>query len=126
MEAFRMEVGYYPGWIDGFVKNYFDRLIEDGQRKKAEAKLRLDILTLQEYWPATLNVTVRLLKGHELLWELKRDYQGIAYRVFFCTKGNEMWLLHAIEKKSPKTPWSDVTLAYKRMTDVLVGKVRKL
>jgi phage-related protein len=120
-----MEVGYFPGWTSGFVKDYFDDLKKDGQRRKAVAKLRVDILTLQEYWPATLNVTVRSLKSHGPLWELKRNYQGIGYRVFFCTKGSEMWLLHAIEKKSPKTPLSDLDLAYRRMADVLMGKAKK-
>ena len=114
-----MEVGYYPGWTEGFVKNYFEELKNDGQRKKALTKLRLDILTLQEYWPAKLNVTVRLLKGYEPLWELKREYQSIAYRVFFCVKGNKMWLLHAVEKKSPKTHGSDLDLAHRRMNEVL-------
>ncbi len=120
------EAGFYPGWSHGFVKDYFDHLTKDGQRRKAEAKLRLDILTLQEYWPATLNVQVKLLKGHEPLWELKRDYQGVAYRVFFCMKGKEMWLLHAIEKKSPKTPLSDLSISFRRMSDVLSGRVSRL
>ncbi len=59
------------------------------------------------------------------VWELKRDYQNIAYRVFFCIKDRQMWLLHAIEKKSPKTPLNDIALAFKRMGDVLIGNVRK-
>jgi phage-related protein len=120
-----MELGYYPGWTAGFVKDYFYDLEKDGQRRKAEAKLRLDILTLQDYWPDTLNVTVRPLKGYEPLWELKREYQNIAYRIFFCVKDRELWLLHALEKKSARTPWNDRALAYRRMTDVLIGKVRK-
>jgi phage-related protein len=113
-----MDVGYYPHWENGPVKDYFDELAKDGQRKKAEAKLRLDIVTLSDNWPRTLNVTVKTLKGQEPLRELIREYQNIAYRVFFCVKENKMWLLHAIEKKSMSTPQSDLALAYKRMTDV--------
>ena len=85
----------------------------------------MDILTLQEYWPATLNVTVRPLKSYEPLWELKRDFQNVAYRVFFCFKDRDMWLLHAIEKKKQKTPRSDLELAYARMKEVLTGKVKR-
>lgn len=120
-----MDVGYYPDWDDGVVKEFFESLKKDGQRMKAEAKLRLDLLTLQGYWPQTLNVTLRQLKGYEPLWELKREYQGVAYRLFFCIKGQQMWLLHAIEKKSPKTPRRDLDLAFRRMSDVVTGRVIK-
>src|SRR5439155_1935104 len=113
-----MEVWYYPECESGSVKDYFDEITKDGQRKKAEAKLRLDILTLKDNWPRTLNVTVKPLKGHEPLRELTREYQRIGYRVFFCVKGEKMWLLHAIEKKSMSTPLSDLNLAHKRMNDV--------
>ncbi len=120
-----MDVGYFPNWTDGFVKDFIDELKNDGQRRKAVAKLDLDILTLQEYWPARLNVSVRPMKGHEPLWELKREYQGVAYRIFFCLKGRELWLLHAIEKKTMKTPRRDLDLAFRRMADILSGKVQK-
>lgn len=121
-----MEVGYYPGWTTGALRDYFEEMGRDGQRRKAEAKLRLDILTLRDFWPKTLNVTVRVLKGYEPLCELKREYQGIAYRIFFCVKGNELWLLHSIEKESRKTPASDLNLAFRRMNDVLTGKTRRI
>jgi phage-related protein len=119
-----MQVGFYPGWNDGFVRTYFRDLHSDGQRKKAEAKLQLDIFTLESHWPSVLNVTVRSLKGYEPLWELKREYQNIKYRIFFCVNEDQMWLLHAIEKKEWKTPSNDLDLAYKRMVDVFSGKVR--
>jgi phage-related protein len=120
-----MKVGYYPGWNNGLVQGYLTQLREDGQRKKAEAKLRIDLFTLEYHWPKTLNVSVRMMKGHEPLWELVREYQNIAYRIFFCVKGDEMWLLHAIEKKSPKTPVGELDLADRRMKDVLAGRVRR-
>ena len=120
-----IQLGYYPGWNTGFVEEYMQELKKDGQRKKAEAKLWIDIQTLAGSWPKTPNVTVRPLKGHAPLWELKREYQGVAYRIFFCTHGGEMWLLHAIEKKQQKTPGSDLALAYNRMQNVLCGKVRR-
>jgi phage-related protein len=49
------------------------------------------------------------------LWELKRLFEGVQYRIFFCANGGFVWLLHAIEKKSSKTPLDDLRLARKRM-----------
>lgn len=94
-----MIVGYYPGWDHGFVFEYLEELKLDGQRKKAEARLRVDLFSLLSTWPRPLGVDVKIMRGHEPLWELIREYQGIAYRIFFCVKGEEIWLLHAIEKK---------------------------
>jgi len=120
-----MILGYYPGWADGFVKEYLDNLKRDGQRRKAEAKLLVDLQILASTWPRPQFVTARLLKGHEPLWEIKREFQGIGYRIFFCVNGQEIWLLHALEKKAQKTPTSDLELAYKRMQNIFTGKIRR-
>lgn len=52
------------------------------------------------------------------LWEIKRAFAGVPYRIFFCVVRGCGWLLHAIEKKSAKTPLDDVRLARKRMRAV--------
>ena len=57
---------------------------------KAAVKLDLDLQTLEEFWPETLNVTVRGLKGWEPLLELKRRYDKAAYRIFFCVRRDEL------------------------------------
>jgi len=116
-------VGYYPGWDAGDVRDYLDGLRDDGQRKKAAAKLDFDIHMLATTWPRPQYVTVKSMRGHEPLHELIREYQGIAYRIFFCVKGAEIWLLHAFEKKRRKTPAADLKLAYDRMRGVLNGTV---
>jgi phage-related protein len=121
-----MLLGYYPGWSTGFVRDYLHRLRDDGQRKKAAAKLDFDMHVLETTWPLTQFVTVKSLKGHTPLHELIREYQGIAYRIFFCARSQEIWLLHAIEKKKRKTPAADLELAYSRMQNVLNGKVRRV
>ena len=66
-----------------------------------------------------------ILLVHEPLLELIREYQGTAYRIFFCVKGPEIWLLHALEKKRRKTPVTDLRLAQDRMRNVLNGAVRR-
>jgi len=119
-------LGYYPGWNTGFVRDYLDRLRDDGQRKKAAAKLDFDLHVLETTWPRTQFITVKSMKGHEPLHELIREYQGIAYRIFFCAGSRELWLLHAIEKMKRKTPVADLALAYSRMRNVLDGKVRRV
>lgn len=120
-----MIIGYYPGWDTGIVRDYLDGLRDDGQRKKAAAKLDFDLHMLETTWPRPQIVTVKSMKGREPLYELIREYQGIAYRVFFCVEEQEIWLLHAIEKKQRKTPIGDLDLAYDRMRNVLSGKVRR-
>jgi phage-related protein len=119
-----MEVGYYPQWTSGFVQDFLQSLAERKDSLKAEAKIRIDIFTVAHHWPMTANVTVRHLKGYEPLLEIKREYDGIAYRIFFCFKERRIWLLHAIEKKQQKTPARDLEIAYRRMQEVLTGRLR--
>ena len=120
-----MLIGYYPGWDTGIVRDYLDELRDDGQRKKAAAKLDFDLHMLETTWPRPQFVTVKVMKGREPLYELTREYQGIAYRIFFCVRDQEIWLLHAMEKKKRKTPAADLDLAHHRMGDVLSGKVKR-
>ena len=120
-----MIIGYYPGWDIGIVRDYLNKLRDDGQRKKAAAKLYFDLHMLETTWPRPQFVTVKSMKGREPLHELIREYQGIAYRIFFCVKDQEIWLLHLIEKKQRKTPVSDLNVAYDRMRNVLTEKNRR-
>jgi len=110
---------YYPHGESGDVRDYLDALRKSNQKKKAAVKLDIDIQTLETFWPHTLNVTVRILRGWEPLWELKRLYDKIAYRIFFCIRNDELWLLSAYEKASEKTPRSELERAHRRMREVL-------
>ena len=62
-------------------------------------------------------ITVRPLG--DKLWELKRFYEGVQYRIFFGVWKSAAWLLHSIEKKSAKTPKDDLELARKRLREVM-------
>lgn len=116
-----MKIAYYPGWNTGYVKDQLDALRNDGQRFKAAVRIDADLNKLAFAWPQVhiMNITVRSMSGFHPLMELKREFQNIAYRVFFCVKKDTIWLLHFIEKKSQKTPQSDILLAHGRMIDVL-------
>ena len=118
-----MRVGYYPAWERGPVKDFLDGLEKDGQRVKAAARLHLDVDKLGAFWPQwrSVNIRVKSMVGHKPLWELVREYDGMAYRIFFCVQKDQIWLLHAIEKKTQKTPQSDLDLAYNRMQSILKG-----
>ena len=90
---------------------------------KAAVKLDIDLQTLEEFWPQTLNVTLRGLKGWEPLLELKRRYDKAAYRIFFCIRDDELWLLSAYEKQSEAAPRRELEKAYRRMRSVLRGEL---
>lgn len=67
-------------------------------------------------------MTVRGLKGWEPLLEIKRRYDKAAYRIFFCVRRDELWLLSAYEKQSEGAPHSELEKAYGRMRLVLGGR----
>lgn len=113
---------YYPHSDGGEVHDFLAALRRSPRTRKAAAKLDIDLQTLESFWPETMNVTVRLLRGWEPLRELKREYDGVAYRVFFTVLGDEMWLLSAFEKKSAETPRREIEKAYRRMKLVREGR----
>ncbi|MEK7287308.1 MAG: type II toxin-antitoxin system RelE/ParE family toxin [Elusimicrobiota bacterium] len=117
-----LKIKYYPHGDSGEVREYLEALRQDGQRKKAAVKLDIDLQTLEEFWPKTMNVTVRTLKGREPLKEIKRRFDKIAYRIFICIKKSELWLLSAYEKESDDTPRNELEKAYKRMKEILEAK----
>lgn len=78
-------------------------------------------------WRLTLRLGAEGLRSQQItirplgdkLWELKRLYDGIQYRVFFGVHKGAAWLVHGIEKKSAKTPKDDLELARKRLREVM-------
>ncbi len=53
--------------------------------------------------------------GSHNLWEVRAEYAGNIYRVLATTaKGNKVILLHGFQKKSKKTPLSDMEIAQQR------------
>ena len=88
-----LEILYYPEGNRGPVRDYF----AEGLRSQ--------------------QITVRPLG--DKLWELKRLYDGIQYRIFFGVHKGAAWLVHSIEKKSAKTPKDDLEVARKRLREVM-------
>ena len=110
-----LEILYYPEGNRGPVRDYLTQLAQE--RPKAFARLALDLEVLGAEGLRSQQITVRLL-GNKL-WELKRLYDGIQYRVFFGVHKGAAWLVHGIEKKSAKTPKDDLELARRRLREVM-------
>ena len=82
-------------------------------REREERKLiGEDILLVQFRWPLGLPL-VRKMEPD--LWEVRSKLSsGNISRVFFTTNNGEMILLHAMIKKSQKTPKKDIDIARTR------------
>ena len=96
------------------MADHLERLAKD--RPKAFAKLGVDLEVLGAEGLRSQQITVRPLG--DKLWELKRLYEGIQYRIFYGIWKGTAWLLHSIEKKSAKTPKDDLELARRRLREV--------
>ena len=109
-----LEILYYPEGNQGPVRVYLTQLAKE--RPKAFARLVLDVEVLGAEGLRSQHITIRPLG--DKLWELKRLYDGIQYRVFFGVHKGAAWLVHGVEKKSAKTPKDDLELARKRLREV--------
>ena len=56
------------------------------------------------------------------IWEMRTPYAGQTFRVFFFIDSNNLVAIHAIIKKTTKTPGKDVEIAADRMKDYLRRK----
>lgn len=94
MNSWNIELGQIEDFIDGLTPGDKARLIAD-----------LDLLS--EFGPD--GVQVKKLRGE--VWELKSG----RVRLFFCgIKVRKINFVHAIIKKTAKTPLKDLELAIKR------------
>jgi phage-related protein len=77
----------------------------------------LDLTRVQFRWPIGMPLCRPMGNG---LWEMRTDLpsQRIA-RVFFHLHDDKLVVVHAMVKKTRKTPTPDLTLARKRMKDVM-------
>ena len=110
-----LAVLYYPDGNYGPVAEHLAQLAKECP--KAFARLVLDLEVLGAVGLRSQQITIRLLG--EKLWELKRLYNGVQYRLFFGVCKGAVWLLHNIEKKSAKTPKNDLELARRRLKEVM-------
>lgn len=81
------EILYYPDGNHGPVRDHLTQLAKE--RPKAFARLALDLEVLGAEGLRSQQITTRPLGDN--LWELKRLYDGIPYRVFFGVSQGAGW-----------------------------------
>lgn len=90
--------------------------LNDDERRQ----IGLDLQRVQYRWPVGMPLCKSLGKG---LWEVRTQLpSGKISRVFICFHDGDLFALHAIIKKTQKTPDTDLKLALKRMREVQNGK----
>lgn len=90
------------------VREWLHSLTKDERKKIGEA-----IKTAELGWPIGMPVCKSLKKKG--LHEVRVSLSDRWARIFFCVRNAAMILLHAIMKKSNKTPQADINIALKRM-----------
>ena len=115
-----LQLEFYPEGDEGPVKDYLESLRVDPQKMDAWAKLTRDLGFLETEGLTSKQISIERVVGVPgSVWELRRSFEGMKYRIYFCVKSGEAWLLHYLEKKSPKIPKSDLKLIRKRAKEVL-------
>jgi len=104
------EVIYFRQGAREPVADYMEELTCIHQ--EAAAKVRAHLRALAAEGPMSPALDTRHLGDG--LWELKVRTRLGKHRVFYCVSEGTLWLLHAITKKSPKAPRSDIDLARRR------------
>ena len=78
---------------------------------RAKVVRTLELLRTQQIVPSKF---WKKLRGSDL-WEVRVEYAGNSYRVLaVLVKNNRVILLHALQKKSQKTPRQDMEIALQR------------
>ena len=78
---------------------------------RAKVVRSLELLRTQQIVPSKF---WKKLRGSDL-WEVRIEYAGNSYRVLaVLVKNNRVILLHALQKKSQKTPRQDMEIALQR------------
>lgn len=98
-----------------FLKN-----LED---KKAHKRISKDLDRIEKFSVHELRQAELLTKmpGYENynLFEYKKEFRRIQYRILCCIKDSTCYLVHGFTKKSGKTPLSDLRTATQRITNHL-------
>nr|WP_239447132.1 type II toxin-antitoxin system RelE/ParE family toxin [Treponema sp. Marseille-Q4523] len=108
-DFFKTENGNEP------VRNFL-KVLSSEDKKSVGA----DIMAIEMSWPVGYP---KVRKMDTDLWELRTSISDKRIcRIFFTVSGKKMVLLHAIIKKSQKTPLENLELAKTRKKLVLGGK----
>ena len=104
-----------------FYKHYFNEFYV-GLALDVRTKLNnvMTLIKTADMIPAKFFRTINTVKG---LYEIRMEWQGNIYRVFCCfDKGNIVVLFQGFQKKSQKTPQSQIETAKKLMNEYFNDK----
>ena len=111
---------FYPYKTDGYVKEHLEKLRLNPQRKAVWSRLAQDIAILQAEGLRSGQIDIKPLGGiHGGLWELRRKFDKINYRIYFVIHKGIFWLIHYLEKKSQTIPQNDANLLKKRSKEAI-------
>ena len=99
-----------------FYKNYFKEFYV-AQNEKVRRKIAQTLVWLQtlDRLPVTILKSIEDKKG---LYEVRIEFGGDIFRVFCCfDKGSLVILLNGFQKKTQKTPQSEIDKAEKLMNE---------
>jgi phage-related protein len=83
--------------------------------KAARQQVGADLLYVQHFWPTGMPRVRALGSG---LHEVRSTAGRSEFRVFFCVRGTTLYILHGIQKKTPKTPAGELAMARARQREV--------
>lgn len=108
-----------------FYKNYFNDFFDE-QTDKVKAKIDyvLFLLTITERVPRKF---MEHMTGTDGLYEIRIKFQGNIYRVFCCfDEGKIVVIFNGFQKKSQKTPQSEIDRALKIKEEYFKEKSKRI
>ena len=108
-----------------FYKNYFyDFFNEQTEKVKDKIDYVLFLVTITERVPKKF---MEHMTGTDGLYEIRIKFQGNIYRVFCCfDEGKIVVIFNGFQKKSQKTPQSEIDRALKIKDEYFEEKLNKL
>ena len=98
-----------------FKKYYFDFFDKQSEKVKDKIDYVLFLITVADRIPKKF---FQYLEGTNGLYEIRVGYQGNIFRIFCCfDEGNLVVLFNGFQKKSQKTPKSELDKAVKIMKE---------
>lgn len=98
-----------------FKKYYFDFFDKQSEKVKDKIDYVLFLITVADRIPKKF---FQYLEGTNGLYEIRVEYQGNIFRIFCCfDEGNLVVLFNGFQKKSQKTPKSELDKAVKIMKE---------
>lgn len=111
MTTMPYQIEYYQNAAnDEPVRDFIDAL---PIRAQAKCFNYLNLLNMN----GTMLASTHIKKVEGDIWELRPEYGGVEYRLFFGRHKNIFVFVHAITKKRQKLTRGDIALAQKRFDD---------